>query len=141
MELEFNGMVYNVKMKLDDNNIDLKECLNALNSDELFDYLYKYHIKLFNEINEDSYYEGKTIKSGEDLKNSIESITTIAVSDGVIYICGEYWCDPEHGFSITFPKGKFVKSKHKEYEYNQDQGKDVDYIPICTILGQDCDYL
>ena len=48
MELEFNGMVYNVKMKLDDNNIDLKECLNALNSDELFDYLYNhYNLSLY----------------------------------------------------------------------------------------------
>lgn len=142
MVLDFNGKKHNVQIELNDNNDSiLSECLNALNTDELFNYLYNYHIELFNEINEDPYYDGKTIKSGEDLKNSIDCIEKIICSNEVIYVCGEYWCDPEHGFSITFPKGKFVKSKYDKFEYNRDKGKDVDYVPVCTILGEYTDYL
>ena len=137
MEIEFNGKKYEVNLEnIEENNINLEECLTALNNDELFDYLYNYQIKMFEEINNEPYFEGKTIKSGKDLKNSIESIDLISYNNEVIYVCGEYWCDPEHGFSIAFPKGKFIKSQYSNYEYDRDQGETVDYIPVCTVLGQ-----
>ena len=142
VNVKVNGKNYNLTVDSDnDINIDINKCLNALASDELFDYLYKYHIEMFKEINGDTYFKGKTIKSGEDLKKAIEKIKVIGYKDGVIYICGEYWCDPEHGFSIKFPGGKFIKSKYDNFNYDRDEGKDVDYIPNCTILGQYSDYL
>lgn len=139
--VNFNNKTFNVKIISDGEiDIDLDECLKLLNNDELFEYLYNYHIKMFEEINSDKYFNGKTIKSGKDLKNSIEQISLIAYYKKVIYICGEYWCDPEHGFSIKFPNGKFIKSIYDFFDYNRDEGKDVAYIPICTILGQFLDY-
>lgn len=139
--VNFNNETYNVPLISDQKiDIDLNECLNLLNSYELFDYLYSYHIEMFEDINSDIYFNGKTIKSGIDLINSITEITQIAYYNKVIYICGEYWCDPEHGFSIKFPNGKFIKSKYNSYDYNRDEGKDVKYKPICTLLGQSSDY-
>ena len=139
VKIFFNGKEYNVKVD-NEEGIDINECITALNNDELFNYLYNYQIDFFNDINTDPYFDGKTIKSGEDLKNSIEEISLISCRDGVIYICGEYWCDPEHGFSIKFPGGKFVKSEHNTYNYNRDEGKYAKYIPVCTLLGlySDC---
>lgn len=142
INIEFNGKNYNLKIEGEqETNIDISKCLDTLNNDELFDYLYKYHIDMFNNINGDSYFEGKKIKSGKDLKNSIEQIKVISCKNGVIYVCGEYWCDPEHGFSIKFPQGKFIKSKYDTFNYNRDEGKDSGYIPICTLLGQFSDYM
>ena len=139
--VSFNKKIFNVKIISDQEiYIDLNECLNLLNNDDLFEYLYNYHIKMFEEINNDKYFNGKTIKSGKDLKNSIEQISQIAYHNNVLYICGEYWCDPEHGFSIKFPNGKFIKSKNAFYDYNRDEGKDVNYIPSCTLLGQFSDF-
>ena len=138
--IEFNGTKYNVQLELENfKEYDLDNCLKTLNTDELFNYLYNYHNNFFNEINEDPYFEGKKIESGKDLKNSIESIEIITIKDDVIYICGEYWCDPEHGFSIAFPKGNFIKSQYNFFEYNRDVGLDVDYIPCCTVLGESSD--
>ena len=104
----------------------------------LYNYLYKNHIKLFNEINNDPYFEGKKIKSGNDLIKAIQENDGKNIIDifydkrnNVYYICGEYWCDPEHGFSICFPDGKFIQSKSTDYK---DWYKD--YVPVATILGQ-----
>ena len=145
IKLEFNGKIYNLRVDdkddKDDIDVDINDCLIALNNNELFDYLYKYHKNMFDEINNDPYFDGKTIKSGEDLKNSIQDLKVIAYKKGVVYICGEYWCDPEHGFSIKFPNGKFIKSEYDSFDYNRDEGKDANYTPKCTILGQYSDYL
>ena len=139
--LNFNNKTFDVPIITDQEiDFDLSECLKLLNSDELFNYLYSYHIKMFEDINIDAYFNGKTIKSGNDLKNSISKISQIAYYNNVIYICGEYWCDPEHGFSIKFPNGKFTKSKYPSYNYDRDEGQDAQYIPNCTLLGQFSDY-
>lgn len=136
VDLKFDGKKYSLRVARVDNengiDIDISECLDAMDEDDLFDYLYGYHI---------SYFDGTEIKSGKDLKKSIEEIKVIAYVRGVIYICGEYWYDPEHGFSIKFPRGKFIKSEHDTYDYQRDEGKDVNFIPQCTILGQYSDYL
>lgn len=138
----FNNKTFKVQIISDQEvDIDLTECLKLLNNDELFDYLYSYHIKMFEEINNDAYFNGKTIKSGKDLINSITEISQIVYYNNVVYICGEYWCDPEHGFSIKLPNAHFIKSKYNSYDYNRDEGKTVKYIPICTVLGQFSDYL
>lgn len=137
MTVEFNNKLYNVKLNSDKEiDVNVDDCLKILNNEELFDYLYNYHLALFDEINNDSYFNGKTIKSGQDLKNSIEEIKSIAYFEGIVYICGEYWCDPEHGFSISFPNGKFVKSKYDSYDYDRDKGEENEYVPVCTLLGQ-----
>ena len=141
IEIKFNNNRFNVKIKTsgDNDNVDLlskvDSCVKALNSSDLWNYLYKYHIKLFQDINSDSYFDNKKIKSGSDLKKSIEEIKVIMIRKDCIYIAGEYWCDPEHGFSICFPKGKFIKSKYDTYDYNRDEGKDAKYIPQVTVLG------
>jgi len=142
VNVQFNGKDYNLRIDSETGiDVDISECLKALDSDELFNYLYRYHIHMFNEINSDPYYEGKTVKSGKDLKESIKKIKIIACKKGVVYICGEYWCDPEHGFSIKFPGGKFVKSKYDVFDFDRDEGKDASYIPKCTVLGHFSDYL
>lgn len=113
--IEFNGAEYDVEIIGDKElDIEINDCIDILNSDELFDYLYENTKWMFDEINSDPYFEGKTITSGEDLKNSIEEISQIGYKRDVIYICGEFWCDPEHGFSISFPNGKFVKKGDAE---------------------------
>lgn len=104
----------------------------------LYNYLYKIHNKLFNEINNDSYFDGKKIKSGNDLIKAIQDNNGKNIIDiyfdkrnNVYYICGEYWCDDEHGYSICFPGGRFVQAKSIDYK---DWYKD--YVPVATILGQ-----
>lgn len=112
INFEFNGK--NNEIELDDSIKDemlekVENCLLLMNNIELFDYLYMSSKEMFEYINDDPYFNGKTIKSGEDLKNSIEEIKLIAYKDNTYYICGEYWCDDEHGFSISFPDGNFIK--------------------------------
>lgn len=142
VSVKFNNKVFNVRIERDKGiDVNLDSVLKILDSNELYDYLYNYHKKEFEEINNDSYFNGKTIKSGMDLKNSIEEIKLIAYYDNVIYVCGEYWCDPEHGFSIKFPNGEFVKSKFDSFDYDRDEGKESDYKISCTLLGQYSDYL
>ena len=142
VSVKFNNKVFNVRIERDKEiDVNLDSVLKILDSNELYDYLYNYHKKKFEEINNDSYFNGKTIKSGMDLKNSIEEIKLIAYYDNVIYVCGEYWCDPEHGFSIKFPNGEFVKSKFDSFDYARDEGKESDYKISCTLLGQYSDYL
>ena len=104
----------------------------------LYNYLYKIHNKLFNEINNDPYFDGKKIKSGNDLIKAIQDNNGKNIIDiyfdkrnNVYYICGEYWCDDEHGYSICFPGGRFVQAKSTDYK---DWYKD--YVPVATILGQ-----
>jgi hypothetical protein len=104
----------------------------------LYNYLYKIHNKLFNEINNDPYFDGKKIKSGNVLIKAIQDNDGKNITDiyfdkiyNVYYICGEYWCDDEHGYSIRFPSGRFVQAKSTD---SKDWYKD--YVPIATILGQ-----
>ena len=142
ISIEFNNRTFNAKIENDKEiDINLDNIIKILNSSELYDYLFNYHKKMFDEINNDSYFDGKTIKSGRDLKNSIEDIKLVAYFNEVIYICGEYWCDPEHGFSIKFPNGEFIKSKYDSFDYNRDEGKETGYKISCTLLGQYSDYL
>jgi hypothetical protein len=87
----------------------------------LYDYLYTRNKSFFEDINEEPYLGGKTINCGKDLINAIETkykfycgAAMEKSKDGkevpVIFFNGEYWCEPEHGFSISFPNGKIVKS-------------------------------
>lgn len=87
----------------------------------LYDYLYTRNKSFFEDINEEPYLGGKTINCGKDLINAIETkykfycgAAMERSKDGkevpVIFFNGEYWCEPEHGFSISFPNGKIVKS-------------------------------
>ena len=142
VKVNFNGNEYDLRVDSTKGiNVDISECLKAIDSDELYEYLYQYQKHMFDEINGDPFFEGKTIKSGNDLKNAIEELKVIACKRDVVYICGEYWCDPEHGFSIKFPNGKFVKSEFETYEYNRDEGAAANYTPKCTVLGLYSDYL
>ena len=75
INFEFNGK--NNEIELDDSIKDemlekVENCLLLMNNFELFDYLYMSSKEMFEYINDDPYFNGKTIKSGEDLKNSIE---------------------------------------------------------------------
>ena len=108
----------------------------------LYNYLVKLHSKMFDEISNDDYFDGKSIKSGNDLIEAIkEQIkhknTMIFVSEryNTIFLCGEYWCDDEHGYSISFPGGKFIKANSLDNAFNKD------YEPVATALGQYSSYL
>ena len=74
---------------------------------KIWDALYKKNKSYFEEINNDPYFNGKKIASPSDLKKSLE-ITAISVHKGSLHVKGEWWGDPEHGFSINFPKDNFV---------------------------------
>ena len=129
----------NTKAKLDNMLKVIPSIVKLIEGKELWDYLYKLHEDMFYEINEDPYFDGKTIKSGKDLKNAIDTRYKITIFideyDECVYFCGEYWCDEEHGFCVTFPDGKFVKAK----EGKKKKGKD--YSPYYTYLGQFADAL
>ena len=123
------------------NNID--KVLKAICMESLYNYLYKLNKDFYTyEINEEPYFKGKQINSGKDLYNSIDITdknTSIFVCDDkyrkCIYFAGEYWVDDEHGFSITFPNGKFVRAGKDGKTVNSN------YVPIATGIGQYSDCL
>lgn len=149
-DINFFGTKTKIEIRSYDNKIN-KQLLNKVDNilkticnPSLYDYLYKINSNYFEgEINDDSYYDGKTIKSGKDLRDSIDIThrnTAIIISDkhNVIYFCGEYWPDEEHGFSIAFPKGNFVK--HPQSSQVRKDYYDEHHNPKYTFLGQwsDC---
>ena len=140
-ENEYNVPLLNSNNEIitgEDYDLDLTEILDVLNGDELYDYLYRYQINKFEDINRNSdLFDGKKINSGDDLKQSIQNIKQLVYSNGVVYVCGEYWCDPEHGFSIKFPNAKFIKSGYNLYDYDRDES----FITVCTLIGEYSDYL
>ena len=72
VKVNFNGNEYDLRVDSTKGiNVDISECLKAIDSDELYEYLYQYQKHMFDEINGDPFFEGKTIKSGNDLKNAI----------------------------------------------------------------------
>ena len=105
----------------------------------LYNYLYNHDKEWYTEeINDDPYYDGKKINSGMDLMKSIDwghknTMFMVDPKTKVIYFCGEYWVDEEHGFSIYFPNGKFVKGKPGE------RVVDEHWVPIYTGMGQYAD--
>ena len=95
----------------------IKSISQTLNNNEVWEYLYEENKDWFEkEINNDPYYKGKKIESGKDLKTSIEKISAIGQYKNIVYVAGEYWVDDEHGFSISFPNGKFTKSGKEKTE-------------------------
>jgi hypothetical protein len=140
--INFFGKPMKVKVHIDERDKD-SALINTFDrllksvgsSNQLWGYLYNQRKKMFDEVNKDPYYDGKTCKSGKDLINSVGRIDYIGISRDIVYICGEYWIDDEHGFSISFPNGKFVRLKDGEKLY------DTRYIPIGTVLGQYADAL
>jgi hypothetical protein len=149
-DMNFDGVKIKINIKDSYNSKDSKlvqkvdSVLKTICSPSLYGYLYNLDKDFYEtEINTDPYYDGKTIKSGKDLMNAIkEEITnknTCLYIDGqrnCIYFCGEYWIDPEHGFSIVFPGGNFVKAKS-----NKDKKYDSHYNPLITYIGQYSDAL
>lgn len=107
------------------NTEKIKSALKAFCSAGLYNYLVKANSSWMDEINSDPYFQGKTCKSGKDLIDAIKNDPTnankgfavfVKENDGVlnIFIGGEYWLDPEHGFSINFPNGKFTKCPNEK---------------------------
>ena len=106
----------------------------------LYTYLYTQNKSLYDdEINKNPYFDGKTIQNGIDLLKAMTNDTryTLVVTEKTVYFCGEYWIDPEHGFSISFPNGKFVKAE-KESRMTDIRNK---YRTEITVLGQFSDAL
>ena len=92
------------------------EVLKYLNSKEFWDYLYQTNLHKWSEVNGEPTFGNKPMNSGKDLMQAVadnngQDILEIMKKDGITYIGGEYWVDPEHGFLITFPNGKLVKKK------------------------------
>ena len=143
----FNGKKFTAKIKTDNPDSKLmskvQSVIKTVGSISLYNYLYESDKNFYrDEVNTDSYYDGKKIESGKDLMNSIEinhKNSTIFVNDrrNTIYFCGEYWVDPEHGFSITFPGGKFVKADKALYGELQlrKERYDSHWIPQFTFMG------
>ena len=136
----FNGKKFTAKIETDNPDSKLmskvQSIIKTVSSISLYNYLYNLDKDFYNkEINNDSYYDGKKIESGKDLMNSIEinhKNTTIFVNDrrNIIYFCGEYWVDDEHGFSISFPGGKFIKGASNQKKY------DSHWNPQFTFMGE-----
>lgn len=103
----------------------------------LWSYLYTISEKWISEINNDPYFDGKKCESGADLiqavkddkKNQLDIFLQDENNNIVVYICGDYWLDDEHGFSVNFINGEFVKCKGSKVTYS-------DHRPTCTVLGQ-----
>ena len=149
VDIKVFGRVYNIQIKTNrweneysreshnyDQQIQAAIKLSKVVSDiSLYNYLYTLNKNYFrDEINTDPYYNGKQINSGSDLMKSIDfghknTKFYVDPKTKVIYFCGEYWPDEEHGFSITFPNGKFVKGKPGE------RTVDKNWIPIATAMG------
>ena len=116
---------YKNNEKVQENIGAVKSAIKAFCSTGLYNYLVKINSVMMDEINNDPYYKEKTCKSGKDLIDAIKNDSTninkgfkifIKDYDGIlnIFIAGEYWLDPEHGFSINFPNGKVVKYDGKD---------------------------
>lgn len=123
-----------VKKRLDEMYKRVPSIVKLIEGDALWNYLYNSEKDYYeSEINNDPYFDGKTIKSGKDLKNSIKTEYKMAIIIDnyydCTYFCGEYWVDPEHGFAITFPHGKFIKAQNRKY-------RDKNWKPIATYIGQ-----
>ena len=146
-EINFFGTKTTIKVKSDDPKSKLiskvDSVLKTICNASLYNYLYNLDKDFYEkEINEDPYFNGKKIKSGEDLKNALkEQIThkntNIFISNyhNAIYFCGEYFIDDEHGYSIVFPKGNLIKGKPG------DSKLDKQYKPLITYIGQYSDPL
>ena len=141
-QISFFGKSVQLKLNknLDKAPEEIKKKYNKIinmccNNKSLYSYLYSINVQLWKEVNEDSYYEkDQKIKSVQDLINSIDTKQKISLYyneyNKNVYFSGEYWVDPEHGFSINFPNGEFVKGDQK---YNN--------VDKCTRLGQYSDGL
>jgi hypothetical protein len=136
--IKFFGKPMQVKVHLKerDVNSELIKMFNGVlkkvcNSKELWSYLYSTSKSWIEDVNDDPYFKGKTCKSTKDLIDAVEKINYIGISQNAIWVCGEYWIDPEHGFSIAFPNGKFVRSAS-----DKSPSYDSKYNVTSTGLGQ-----
>lgn len=105
---DVNVFIFNDLSKEDaDKRIDAFIRAKTFEDQKIWNSLYKKNKAYFDEINSDPYFDGKKISSPSDLKKSLE-ITAISVHKNSLYVKGEWWGDPEHGFSINFPNDKFI---------------------------------
>lgn len=120
------------KAKLDSMLKAIPSIVKLIEGTELWGHLYKLQKDYYDDINDDPYFEGRKVKSGKDLKNSIDTKYKVEIYidayRNCVYFCGDYWCDPEHGFAVTFPDGKFIKKKDGKPKENK-------YFPYYTYLG------
>lgn len=117
----------------------------------LYGYLYKAAEEEYGDYywrQSDDEEEGKFCKSGADLLDAIkEDIkrygAKLIVQDyyNTLAICGEYWIDEEHGFSISFPQGKFVKKDSPESKEILKANDNDRYTPYYTKIGHHSDFM
>ena len=111
----FKGKTINLYVMREDEeeNLVTRENLryieSVLSDIKTWDYLYINEAQTYIDAAEDAMLENYNIRSGKDLYN-ICNITGISCIADTLAIHGKYFIDPEHGFLITFPKGKFVTS-------------------------------
>lgn len=114
----------------------INNALKIFSTDKsLWNYLYSISKKWIDEANNDPYFNGKKCKNGNDLIQAIKDDNEILhihvkIKNEIptIYICGDFWLDDEHGFSVNFINGEFIKCKGNKITYNN-------YTPTCTVLG------
>lgn len=140
----FNSRKYKCKVYIDEHTKEeeiMKKVnafikTNPLNNPALWEHLYESNLGFFEDVNDDPYFDGKKILSAVDLKKSISDINLVCVDlkENNFYVCGEWWCEPEHGFSINFPNGKFKPYHGKDYLRDS-----VCHREKATFLGQHSD--
>ena len=132
-----NGKQYkaSIKCKKEYNEIllkNLKSTIKIMNSKSLYDYLYNYYKDMFDEMNE---YGDCSIESGSDIVKAIYGIDLITIEHDTVYVSGYCEWDEEHGFSIGFPNGKFVKNTSNNTDHKNDIDKENKYQPRYTIFS------
>lgn len=137
ISVSLNGKSYNAKLDLkkgcnEDLVKNLKSTVKLISSKSLYDYLYEYHKKMFDDIND---YEDGSISSGSDLMKSLHDIDLVTIDNDTVYVSGQCDWDDEHGFSIAFPSGKFVKNSTMDGNHKNDYDKSNHYQPRYTVLS------
>ena len=113
----FFGDNYNLSIKIGKSDFEEKEIEKMINSvikisksKSLYSYLYNINKDKIEELNEVIDSRDKPVKNGNDLIKSMQP-QSIVLKRNTVYIVGSYYLDNEHGYSISFPNGKFIKSK------------------------------
>ena len=117
----FKGNIVNLYVMREDEEENLvtkenlKQIESVLSNIKTWDYLYTNDAEYYIDAAEDAMQESYNINNGRDLYN-ICNITGISCLGGTLAVHGEYFIDPEHGFLITFPYGKFLTSPTSKYD-------------------------
>lgn len=134
ISVSFNGKSYKAELDIrkgsnEDLASNIKNIVKLINSKAVFDYLYSHHKNFLADV-----YEYENIKSGTDLMKAIYNIDLVTIKYDTVYVSGYCDWDQEHGFSVAFPNGKFVKS-NKPAEYKSDYDENNHYQPRYTVLS------